>query len=409
MEKITLDITEMAHGGSAIGRASRGRTIFVPLTIPGEKVRAQIVSQKNKYAQAELVQVLQASPERVTPRCQHFAVCGGCHFQHMSYEAQLAAKENVVRDQLARLGGLKQANVQPVLPNPEPWAYRVEMVLSPVGNGRLGYWSPVKREVIPIEECPISRPELVALLHDVELDLPGLRKLSLRVGDDEALLAAIEVDGVEPPELEADFPISVAIVLPDKTAASLVGDFYSVQQVNGRDFRVSPGVEMTTSPAGMELVVETVLRYAALIGEENVIELYSGTGTLTAFLAEQAGEIVAVERNPDAVADLAVNLDDLDNVNVFEGEVEDVLPLMPEGVDLMIAHPWANGLSRKAVTAIIAAKPERFIYVSADVATLARDGRSLHNAGYQLVEIQPIDMQPQTFYIDTVSLWEHGG
>jgi 23S rRNA (uracil1939-C5)-methyltransferase len=159
----------------------------------------------------------------------------------------------------------------------------------------------------------------------------------------------------------------------------------------------------------MKLVVATVLGYAALTGEENVIELYSGTGTLTAFLAEQAGEIVAVERNPDAVADLAVNLDDLDNVNVFEGEVEDVLPLMPEGVDLMVAHPWANGLSRKAVTAIIAAKPERFIYVSADVATLARDGRSLHKAGYQLVEIQPIDMQPQTFYIDTVSLWEHGG
>lgn len=406
MEKITLDITEMAHGGSAIGRASRGRTIFVPLTIPGEKVRAQIVSEKNKYAQAELVQVLQASPERVTPQCQHFTVCGGCHFQHMSYLAQLDAKENVVRDQLARLGGFKQANVQPTLPNPEPWAYQVEMVLSPVGNGRLGYWSPVKREVIPIEECPISRPELVALLHDVELDLPGLRKLSLRMGDDEALLAAIEVDGVEPPELEADFPISVAIVLPDKTAASLVGDFYSVQRVNGRDFRISPGVEMTISPAGAALMVKTMLRYAALTGEENVVELYSGAGTLTAFLAEQAGEIVAVERNPDAVADLAVNLDDLDNVNVFEGEAEDVLPLMPESVDLMVAHPWANGLSRKAVMAIIAAKPERFIYVSSDVATLARDGRSMAKAGYQLVEVQPIDMQPQTFHIETVSLWE---
>ena len=406
MEKITLDITEWAHGGSAIGRASRGRTIFIPLTIPGEKVRAQIVSQKNKYAQAELVQVLQPSPERVIPRCQHFGVCGGCHFQHMSYQTQLVAKEDVLRDQLARLGGFKQAHVQPVLANPEPWGYRVEMVLSPVGNGRLGYWSPVKREIIAIEECPIAQPTLLALLQDVELDLPGLRKLSLRVGDDEALLAAIEVDGVEPPELEADFPISVAIVLPDKTAASLVGDLYSVQQINGRDFRVSPGVEMTASPAGMGLLVETVLRYAVLTGEENVVELYSGAGTLTAFLAEQAGELVAVERNPDAVADLAANLDDLDNVTVFEGEVEAVLPLMPEGIDLMVAHPWASGLSRKAVMAITAAKPDRFIYVSSDVATLARDGRSLGNAGYKLVEVQPIDMQPQTFHIETVSLWE---
>ena len=320
--------------------------------------------------------------------------------------AQLDVKAGVVRDQLARLGGFKRANVLPVLPNPEPWGYRVEMVLSPVGNGRLGYWSPVQREVIPVDECPIMQPELVALLQDVELDLPGLRKLSLRVGDDEALLAAIEVDGVEPPQLEADFPVSVAIVLPDKTAASLVGDFYSVQQVNGRDFRVSPGVVLSSNPAGMALAVETVLRYAALTGEENVIELYSGAGTLTAFLAQQAAEIVAIERNVDAAADLAVNLDDLDNVNLFEGDVENVLPMMPEGVDLMVAHPDASGMSRKAVTAVTRAKPRQLIYVSSDVATLARDGRSLAKAGYQLVEVQPIDMQPQTYHIETVSLWK---
>lgn len=405
METITLDVTEMAHGGSAIGRANRGRTVFVPLTIPGEKVRAQIVSEKNKYAQAQLVQVLQPSPERVAPRCQHFGVCGGCHFQHMAYAAQLAAKESVVRDQLARLGGFKSAHVRPVLPNPEPYGYRVEMVLSPAGNGRLGYWSPVQREVMAIEECPIARPELVALLHDVELDLPGLRKLSLRIGDDEALLAAIEVDDVEPPELEADFPVSVAIVLPDKTAASLVGDFYSVQRVNGRDFRVSPGVDMATSPAAMQMVVQTVLRHAALTGQETVIELFSGAGTLTAFLAEQAREVIAVERNSDAVEDLAVNLDDLENVALYEEDVEVVLPTLPTGVDVMVVHPWANGLSRQALSAIGRAAPHRLVYVSSDVATLARDGRSLQQSGYQLVEVQPVDMQPQTFHIETVSLW----
>lgn len=409
METITLDVTEMAHGGSAIGRANRGRTVFVPLTIPGEKVRAQIVSEKNKYAQAQLVQVLQPSPERVEPRCQHFGVCGGCHFQHMAYGAQLVAKERVVRDQLARLGGFKSANVLPVVPNPEPYGYRVEMVLSPAGNGRLGYWSPVQREVIAIEECPIARPELVALLHDVELDLPGLRKLSLRIGDDEALLAAIEVDDVEPPELEADFPISVAIVLPDKTAASLVGDFYSVQQVNGRDFRVSPGVEMAASPAAMQRVVETVLRQAALTGQETVVELFSGAGTLTAFLAAQAQAVSAVERNPDAVADLAANLDDFDNVAVYEGDVEAVLPALPSGAAVMVVHPPGSGLSRQAVNAVGRAAPHRLVYVSSDVATLARDGRSLHQSGYQLVEIQPIDMQPQTFHIETVSLWVREG
>lgn len=192
-------------------------------------------------------------------------------------------------------------------------------------------------------------------------------------------------------------------MLPDKTAASLVGDFYSVQQVNGRDFRVSPGVEMTASPAAMQEVVQTVLRYAALTGQETVIELFSGAGTLTAFLAEQAQAVIAVERNSDAVADLAVNLDDLDNVAVYEGDVEAVLPALPPGAAVMVVHPWANGLSRQAVSAIGLAAPHRLIYVSSDVATLARDGRSLHQSGYQLVEVQPIDMQPQTFHIETVS------
>ena len=163
---------------------------------------------------------------------------------------------------------------------------------------------------------------------------------------------------------------------------------------------------MPASPAAMNLVVESVLRYAALTGVENVVDLYSGAGIITAFLAEQAANLVAVERNPDAVADLAVNLHDLDNVAVYEGEVERVLPLLSETISVMVANPAASGLSRKAVAAIIQAKPARLVYVSSDVATLARDGRSLANAGYQLVEVQPIDMQPQTFHIETVSLWE---
>lgn len=405
METVTLDLTEMAHGGSAIGRAKRGRTVFVPFAIPGEKIRADIQSQKNNHAQAKLVKVLKPSPDRVEPRCQHFGVCGGCHFQHITYSAQLKIKENVVRDQLARLGGFKQVNVQSVLPSPQPWAYESEIVLSPVGNGRLGYWSPVKKELFPIDECPIAQPELLALLQDVELDLPGLRKLTLRVGDDEALLAAIEVDGVEPPELEADFPISVAIVLPDKTAASLVGDNYSVQRVNGRDFRVSPGVEMAVNSAGMGLLVDTVLHLAKQTGQEAVVELYSGAGTLTAFLADKAKELIAVEQNPDAVADLAVNLENADNVSVYEGAVETVLPLLPASVDIMVVHPWASGLSRKALQAVVQASPGRLIYVSSDVATLARDGRFLRENRYQLSNIQPVDLRPQTFHIDTVSLW----
>lgn len=406
MEKLTLDVTEFANGGWALGRASRKRTVFVPYAIPGEKVRVEITAEKKKYVYTRLLRILKPSPDRVEPRCPYFGVCGGCHFQHMRYERQLQAKQEVTKDQFARIGNVKDAPVKPTLANPTPWAYRWEIALSPTREGGLGFWSPGEKRVIPIESCAIARPELLELLQDVTLDLPGLRKLTLRVGDDEALLAAVEVDGVEPPSLEADFPISVSIVLPDNTAASLVGDNFTVQAVKGRDFRISPGCHFAPSPAGMELVVETVLRYAALTGQETAVDLYSGVGTLTAFLAAQAAQVIAVEQNPDAVADTAVNLADLDNVSLYEGMVEEILPTFDIKPDVLVTNPPKTGLSREAATQILALRPSRIIYVSSDVATMARDGRKLNHAGYNLVELQPIDMRPQTYHVDLVGLWK---
>lgn len=407
METITLDVTEFANGGYAVGRASRGRTVFVPYAIPGEKVKAAIHTEKNKVAYAHLQQVLKASPERVAPRCPHFGVCGGCHFQHMAYAAQLRAKQAVVVDQLWRIGNMKDAPVRPTLPHPQPWGYGMEMGLSPVAGGSLGFWSPAEKQIIPIESCPISRPELVDLLHDVDLELPGLRKLTLRVGDDEALLAAVEVDGVEPPELEADFPLSVVIVLPDDTAVNLIGDNFTMQTIRGRDFRMSAGCYLPPSAAGMELVVETVLRHARLTGAEQVLELYSGVGMLTAFLAEGAAAVVAVEMNPDAVADTAVNLD-ADHVSLYEGAVEEILPELDIKPDVLVLHPPKEGLSRAAARMVAGLRPSRIVYVSSDIATLARDGRAFGRDGYNLVEIQPIDTRPQTFHVDVVGVWEIG-
>jgi 23S rRNA (uracil1939-C5)-methyltransferase len=405
MTELTLTLTIMAHGGAAMGRDDNGRPIFVPYTIPGETVRARLTNEKRHYARAELLEIIEPSPDRIEPRCPHFGVCGGCHFQHMIYEAQLQVKRTVVIDQLQRIGGFDEVNVHSVQPNPFPWGYRMDTSLSPVPGGGLGYWSPQKREVIAIETCPIIHPRLQELWQDVDLDLPGLRKLTLRMGDDEALLAALEVNDIEPPELEADFPVSVAIVLPDQTAASLVGDNYIVQQVKGRDFRVSPGCFFQPSPAAAALLVEAVLAFANLSGVEAVVELYSGVGMLTAFLAETGAAVTAVELNPDAVADTAVNLNDFDNVTLYEGLVEEIVPLLAAQPALLVIDPPDGGLPPAVTESIIQLAPARLIYVSADLPALARDGKKLAQAGYQLVEVQPIDMTPQSFQIDTVSLW----
>ncbi len=408
MEKVTTQFTTMGHGGLALGRDDKGRPIFAPFIIPGETAQVQIREEKAHFARAELVQIINPSPDRTLPKCPHFGLCGGCHFQHITYEAQLKLKQAVVKDQLQRIGGLVDVAVQPVLPNPTPWAYRIDAAFSPVPGGGLGFWSPALGQVMAIETCHIIHPRLLELKQDVDLELNGLRKLTLRVGSDEALLAALEVDGVEDPEMEADFPVSVAMVLPDETAVSLIGDVYTVQTVKGRDFRISAGCFFHPSPKAAELLVETVCAYAQLRGKEVVVEGYSGVGLLTAFLGEQTAELTAIEMNPDAVADTAVNLHHLDHISLYEGLVEEVLPSLTLRPDVVVVNPPSAGLTAESLKAVVAKTPGRLIYVSSDVATLARDAKHLGKAGYKLAQVQPLDMTPQTFQIDTVSLWLRG-
>lgn len=409
MTTLTLNLTDMAHGGYALGRDESGRPIFVPYAIPGETVTVVLTNEKRSYAHARLVSVDVPSPDRVEPRCRHFGRCGGCHLQHVTYERQLALKQAVVADQLQRIGGFKEVNVRPVLPNPHPYEHSMALALSPTETAGLGLWSPAAGEVIPIAECPITAPSLVALLEDFDMELPELRKLTLRLGDDGGLLAAFEVEDVEPPELEVDFPVSVAIVLPDETAASLIGDHYIVRTVKGRDFRVSPGCFFYPNQAGAAQVVDTVLAYADLQGTERVLEGYSGVGMLTAFLADGAAELIAIEQNADAVADSAVNLDQFDNIRLYQGEIEMIMPALTEtddGVtDVAIFHPPGSGLSRELLATLEKNPPQRLVYVNGELTMLARDGKQLARLGYRLVEVQPIDMAPQTFQIETVSLW----
>lgn len=405
MSDLELQTTNYAYGGSVVAHDDNGRPIFVQGALPGETVRAALTVDKDRFAHAYVVEVIEASSERISPRCPHYGPCGGCHYQHVAYEEQLRAKQLVVQDQLQRIGGLKDVHILPVLPSPEPWEYAQEAAFSPTAVGNLGYWSPRQREVMPIESCPITRPRIMTLFNDVDLDLPQLRKLTLRLDSEEEMLAALEVQDVEAPQLETDFPVSVAIVLPDKTAASLIGDHYLLYEIKNRAFRVSPGCFFQPNLPMAEKLVETVLDFATLTGGEQLLELYSGVGMLTAFLAEGAFEVTAVEVNSDAVADLTVNLDDLNNVSLYHGLVEELLLSIDKKPDVLVVDPGHSGLAKPVIPQIASLAPGRIVYVGSDLARMARDSKALTDAGFTLVKVQPLDMRPQTYHVDTVSLW----
>jgi len=400
-----LQLTAMAHGGSALGRDEQGRVIFVPLAIPGETVRVRLAEDKERYAVAELLEVLQPSPHRIEPRCRHFGSCGGCHFQHIAYPAQLGFKTEVVRDQLERVGKFTDPPVHDILSSPAPWQYCHSATFHPAQEGRLGYWSPLEERVIPIEECHIIQPILWQLFEDLDLDLTGILHVTLRAGADEELLIALATEDVEPPLLEVDFPVSVAMVLPTGEAANLVGDNYLVQRCAGRDWRVSAGSFFQVNPGAAEHLVRLVGRLATLAGPQTVLELYSGVGLLTATLSAAADRVIGIESNPDAVSDASVNLEETDNVELYQGIVEEVLPALA-GVpfDAVVIDPPRGGVDPAVIDSLLEIRAPRIVYVSCDPATFARDARRLARGGYRLAEVSPVDMFPQTYHIEMVSL-----
>jgi len=405
MESLNLELTAMANGGAALGRDDHNRVIFVPLAIPGERVSVQVVDDRKRYAWARLLDVIDASPDRITPRCPHFGPCSGCHFQHIEYRAQLKLKEEVVRDQLNRIGGMGEVNLKPVWPNPEPWNSSCEIRFALNSEGKLGFWSTALNEITPVDTCHLIHPELLALMQYLNLTLPELRRISLRMGNDGDLLVILEIEGVDPPKLETDFPVSAAMVLPDGRAVNLVGDNYLVHSLRERDFRVSAGCFFYPSPLALNHLIDTVLDLTTLNKSMKVLEMYSGVGTLTAFLAAEAGEIAGIELNPDAVSDAALNLSDHNNVSIYEGPAEEILPLLEFESDVIIVDPPDSGLPKSIVDQIARINPDKLLYISSDTATLARDTRQLSKGDLSLAVVQPIDMYPLAYRTTTVSLW----
>lgn len=407
MEMLTLRLDAMAHGGAALGR-HEGKVVFVPYALPGEMVRVEVTDDQGRYAHARLLEVLEPSPDRVPPPCRYFGPhgCGGCQWQHATYEAQLRYKAEVVADQLARIGRLTAPPVAPTLPDPRGWGYRNRARFHPAPGGGLGFRTGSSHRVTAVEECLVLHPLLAELYDTLDLDLPGLKALTLRAGTatGEQMLI-FEMAGDEPPSVVVDVPASCVLLLSDGVHVNLVGRNHLLENVGEHAYRISAPSFFQANTTQAEQLIHRVLEYLDLRGDESVLDGYCGVGLFTLPLAERAGLVVAVEWDPPAVEDLLHNTAELDNVEVVEGAVGDVLSGFDEPLDAVVVDPPRTGLEREAVKALVAAGPERVVYVSCDPATLARDAQQLAQAGYRLLKAQPVDMFPQTYHIETVSLW----
>ena len=407
---IEIETTNYAYGGEVFGRLPDGRIVFIPYSIPGERLRVRLVEEKRSFARAELLEVLTPATERIAPRCAHFGECGGCHYQHMPYEHQLAAKKEVLKDQFQRIGRMGDTPVGEIVPCEETFNYRnyVQFHLAP--DGSLGYHQPLSRMVLPIQECHLPETTLNQLWPQLDFEAgPGLERVGLRLGAGEDVQIHLESRQPVAPELSVhDLPVSVVHLSPAGELV-LAGSPSLVMDVLERPFQVSASsffqvnTEMATKM--VEHILDTLPEYCELTKQTVLVDAYCGVGLFSAFLAPHVGRLIGIESSASAAGDYVVNLDEFDHVELYEAPVSDVLHHLDQSPQVLLVDPPRAGIDQRVMEGVLQLSPTVLVYVSCDPATLARDARRLTERGYHLSGITPFDLFPQTYHIESISFW----
>ena len=448
---LKLNIQDLALGGKALARHD-GCVVFVDRGLPGDLVEARITRKKSSYAEAKLVNVETASPERVEPRCSHVNVCGGCRMQELPYEAQCTLKERQVRDALQRIGGQANFTLKPIRPAPSAFRYRNKMEFSfhPQADGTpvLGlHERGTFDRVFGVDDCWITSELVVeivrltqrfAIAHRWEAYHPSrhtgmVRYLVVRHLKHTAQCAVHLVAASDSVPGLAEWAREVVATSPEirtvtlglnRSRANIAtadeerllhGDGLVLERLLGLEFEAPSTAFLQTNSAQAEALYTAAVDAAGLTPNESVLDLYCGTGTLTLLMAQRAGEAVGVESVEDAVTRARENAlrNGIERTRFVAGETRAVLREWargerPGGVkpNVIVVDPPRAGLHPRVVFRVAELKPRRIVYVSCNPATLARDAADFAKFGYTLVEAEPFDMFPHTPHIECVARFE---
>lgn len=404
-----------AHGGTVVAR-DEGRVVFVHYALPGETVRARPTGRRGGAAFASATEVLRASPDRVAPRCPHFGVCGGCQWQHATYERQIALKREVVAETWER-AGLRLPPDTPVMGMDDPWRYRVRGEFEASyrdGRLELGFHRMRSHAVLPIEQCPIHDERIERALLAFreagrELGVAGLANLHLTVEPSgPGLLWRARYQRRAQESQTPALVARVAELLPDLVLLddSMSFDYWDLS------FRVRSDTFIQTNYRQMQVLYGAALDMLEPEPDMPVLDLYAGIGTISLAIAARAGSVTAVEENPHAVrlGRLAARINGAGNVRWLGGKVEDALRQVRLGEHrAAVLDPPRAGCDVGAIAELLRLGPARIVYVSCEPSTHARDIALLLRGGYRVRRAALVDMFPHTYHVESIALLERAG
>ena len=431
---LELEIEKLVFRGMGLARW-KGVTVFVPHSAEGDTLRARVTQVKGHYLEAETEEILSPSPRRTPPFCRYFPTCGGCQWQHLSITAQRECKTKILCEQLAPLARWGRLPTWEILPVSSPEAYRTraQIKVRRYGNqSRLGFFRPGSRELEEVDFCPLLHPDLQRIhcgLRDLRYPTlaqlyPALKEVWVQRGSPrgEILLALIAPFGERPAlrllyqRLKEVCPFLGGVTLvsrPEEGAFDQVGNPWVEMSLAGLKLKVGPTCFYQVGEEGAESIFRVIEAWAELGKSDRVLDLYCGVGAFSLLMGRRAGEVIGVEADPEAAILAKENADraGLSNVAILRGMVEGVLfrELPANHFDLVILDPPRSGLSRRATEGLLRLAPPRMIYISCDPSTLARDLSRLMERGYECLRIQPLDLFPQTYHIETIVLLEARG
>ena len=437
-EKLELEIVDINSEGMGVGKYD-GFTFFVEGATIGDRVLCEIVKLKKNFGIGKAVDIIKESPYRVASKCEYFGQCGGCELHNLRYDKQLELKTNLVKNNLERIGNVKNVLVKDTIGMDYPYRYRNKGEFKVGKNYQIGYFKRGTHQIYPVEKSIIQKETVDVVIrlikeymekyrvegYDRKTKKGHIKNIMVRTNGDNQVMVIIVTKSEKLPYKKELIEIltsqeevkvvsiyqnikrkDTSVVLGPKEI-KLYGEDKLLDYIGEYKFLISPKSFFQVNPIQTKVLYDKVVGYLNLTGNETVADLYCGIGTISLYISKYAKKVYGVEVIKDAIDDANENkkLNGVDNVEFILGKSENILPQLNEKsikIDAIVVDPPRKGLDRTLIDSILEAKPEKIVYVSCNPSTLARDLGYLVEEGYRVVEVQPVDMFPHTMHVECV-------